>query len=70
MNSVELYAQTLVERHHEIIVSGSRFFFENGNYTIEGEDSVLRLVCSDKELKQYVSRITAALDTAKSPLSL
>lgn len=62
MNIVELYEQTPVERHHEIVVSGNSLFFDNEEYIIEGEESELRLVRSDKELLQKVSQITTKLD--------
>ena len=57
MNLVELYARTSVARHSEIIVSGERVFFDGEEYIITGIDGELRLVRSEKELKQRLARI-------------
>ena len=56
MNLVELYKQTPVERHSEIVVSGDKLFFEDEEYVIQG-DGELRLVRSEKKLKQRLARI-------------
>ena len=68
MNIMELYAQTPVERHHEILVSGDRVFFENEEYVIdaEGELKLIRsqkgLVLSlSKELEQHLAQIETKL---------
>lgn len=62
MNIVELYDKTPVERHHEIVVSGGRLFFEGEEYVIEG-DGNLRLVHSHKAIE-------ASLDQMKSKLGV
>ena len=56
MNLVQLYQQTPVGRHSEIVVSGDKLFFEDEEYVIQG-DGELRLVRSEKELKQRLARI-------------
>ena len=56
MNIVELYAKTPMARHSEIVVSGDKLFFEDEEYVIQG-DGELRLVRSEKELKQRLARI-------------
>jgi len=65
MNLAQLYAQTPVERHQEIIVSGNRLFFDNEEHIIEGEESELRLVRSDKKLLQKVEQLATKLDISK-----
>ena len=57
MNLIELYQQTPVARHSEIIVSSDRLFFDGEEYIITGIDGELRLVRSEKELKQRLARI-------------
>ena len=61
MNLVELYNQTPVERHSEIVVSGDRLFFDGEEYVIDAEGE-LKLVRSQKGLEQQVARITTKLD--------
>ena len=56
MNLVQFYQQTPVKRHSEIVVSGDKLFFEDEEYVIQG-DGELRLVRSEKELKQRLARI-------------
>lgn len=34
MNINELYAKTPVEKHHEIVVSGDRLYFDGEEYVI------------------------------------
>ena len=63
MNLVQLYAQTPVERHHEIIVSGNRLFFDNEEHIIEGEESELRLVRSDKLQPSWTSPSNQSKDS-------
>jgi len=58
MNMMELYARTPVEKHHEIVVSGDRLFFEGEEYVI-GSEGELRLVRSNKGLEQRLDRIEA-----------
>lgn len=60
MNIVELYKQTPVERHQEIVVSGDRLFFDSEEYIING-DGELRLSRSQKDLLQKVDEIRAKL---------
>ena len=68
MNIVELYQQTPVARHSEIIVSNERVFFDGEEYVL-GPDENLSLVRSDKELKQKLTTIEAKLSALKpSPL--
>ena len=56
MNLVQFYQQTPVKRHSEIIVSSDRVFFGDGEYVLQ-PDGELRLVRSEKELKQRLARI-------------
>lgn len=60
MNLEQLYAQTPVARHPEIIVSGDRVFFDGEEYLLvpNGE---LRLVRSQKALEQRLTTIAAKL---------
>ena len=60
MNLTDLYAQTPVERHQEIVVSGGRLYFEDEEYVIQG-DGELKLVHSQKELEQRLARIETKL---------
>ncbi|HEY40740.1 MAG TPA: hypothetical protein G4O18_02650 [Dehalococcoidia bacterium] len=62
MNIVELYELVPQERHSEVVVSGDRLFFDGDEYIIEGEDE-LRLVHSQKELEQQLTRIETRLST-------
>jgi len=56
MNIVELYKQTPVARHSEIIVSSDRLFFDGEEYILQ-PDGELKLIRSEKELKQRLARI-------------
>ena len=60
MNIVELYKQTPVERHQEIVVSSDRLFFVGEEYIING-DGELRLVRSQKDLLQKIDEIRTKL---------
>jgi len=60
MNLTDLYAQTPVERHQEIVVLGDRLYFEDEEYVIQG-DRELKLVHSQKELEQRLARIETKL---------
>jgi len=60
MNIVELYAQTPVERHQEIAVSGDRVFFDGEEYVIGG-DGDLKLVRSQKGVEQRLGQIGTKL---------
>ena len=60
MNLIELYKQTPVARHSEIIVSGERVFFDSEEYVLQ-PDGELKLVRSEKELKQKLTAIEAKL---------
>ena len=57
MNLVQFYQQTPVKRHSEIIISGDRLYFDGEEYIITGIDEELRLVRSEKELKERLARI-------------
>ena len=56
MNTAELYEKVPVERHSEIVISGDKLFFENEEYAIAADEE-LKLVRSEKELKQRLARI-------------
>ena len=56
MNLVQFYQQTPVKRHSEIVVSSDRLFFDGAEYVLQ-PDGELRLVRSEKELKQRLARI-------------
>ena len=60
MNIVELYQQTPVARHSEIIVSSNRLFFNGEEYILQ-PDGELKLVRSEKELKQKLIAIETKL---------
>ena len=60
MNIVELYKQTPVERHHEIVVSGDRVSFDGEEYVINAEKE-LRLIRSQKGLEQQLAQIATKL---------
>ena len=60
MNLVELYKQTPVARHSEIIVSSDRLFFDGEEYILQG-DGELKFIRSEKELKQKLTAIEAKL---------
>jgi len=64
---VQLYQQTPVARHPEIIVSNDRVFFDDEEYIIQ-PDGELKLVRSEKELKQKLIAIEAKLGTIKPSL--
>ena len=69
MDLVQLYQQTPVARHPEIIVSNDRVFFDDEEYILQ-PDGKLKLIRSEKELKQKLTAIEAKLDTIKpSPVS-
>ena len=67
MTIVELYTKTPVARHPEIIVSGERVFFDGEEHILQG-DGELKLVRSEKELKQKLEAIEAKLVTIKPSL--
>lgn len=60
MNLTELYKQTPVERHSEIVTSGDRLFFDNEEYLIRG-DGELRLIRSQKGLEEKLALIDTKL---------
>ena len=60
MNLVELYKQIPVERHHEILASDGRVFFENEEYEIDAEGE-LKLIRSQKGLEQHLAQIRTKL---------
>jgi len=62
MNIMELYQQTPVERHHEIIISGNRLFFDGEEYIISGIDRELKLIHSHKGLEKEIASIKATLN--------
>lgn len=64
MKIEELYAQTPVEKHQDIVISGNRLYFENEEYVIE-TDGDLRLVRSDKGLEQRLAQIEDKLSISK-----
>ena len=56
MNLVQFYQQTPVKRHSEIVISGDKLYFDNEEYAIAADEE-LKLVRSEKELKQRLARI-------------
>lgn len=64
MNIVELYKQTPVERHKDIVVLGDRLFFDGEEYIIQGEGE-LKLVHSHKGLEQKIDQIGIKLSIEK-----
>ena len=60
MNLVELYKQTPEDRHPEIIISSDRLFFDGEEYVLQ-PDGELKLIRSEKELKQKLTAIEAKL---------
>ena len=67
MTLVELYQQTPVARHSEIIVSGEGVFFDGEEYILQ-PDEELKFIRSEKELKQKLAAIEAKLGTIKPSL--
>ena len=67
MNLIELYKQTPVARHSEIIVSSDRLFFDGEEYILQGDEE-LKFIRSEKELKQKLIAIEAKLGTIKPSL--
>lgn len=60
MNLVELYQQTPVEKHPEIVVAGDRLFFDGEEYLVLA-DGDLKLVRSEKELLLRMDQISGEL---------
>ena len=60
MNIVELYEQTPVDLHSQIVISGDRLFFEEEEYVI-GADEELELIRSHKQSNQRLDQIAAKL---------
>lgn len=60
MNLVELYEQTPVEKHRDIVVSGDRVFLDDEEYVLTS-DGELRLIHSDKESKADIKAIKSKL---------
>ncbi len=69
MNIVDLYKQTSVDKHPDIIVIGDRLFFDNEEYILS-PDGDLRLLRSDKEMKQKIITIEANLEAIATNLSV
>ena len=70
MDLVQLYQQTPVARHPEIIVSNDRVFFDDEEYIIHQPDWEFKLIRSEKNLVQRLTVIGAKLDAIKpSPIS-
>ena len=67
MNLVQFYQQTPVARHSEIIVSSDRLFFDGEEYVLQ-PDGELKLIRSEKELKQKLTTIEAKLSALKPSL--
>ena len=61
MNLVELYKQTPVERHSEIVVSSDRLYFDGEEYVIAADEE-LKLIHSHKGLKKDIASIKATLN--------
>ena len=60
MNLKELYDQTPVGRHSEIVVSGDRLYFDGEEYVIR-QDGELKLVHSHKGLEEDIASVKATL---------
>ena len=60
MKIEDLYAQTPVDKHRDIIVLDGRLYFENEEYIIESNDE-LRLVHSQKQVEQQLDQIRTKL---------
>jgi hypothetical protein len=60
-NLKELYDQTPVARHPEIVVSRERVFFNDEEYVIVGGGE-LRLVRSQKRLEERIDQIVLSLN--------
>jgi hypothetical protein len=67
MNIVEFYKQTPLEKHHEIVVSGDRVFFDGEEYVLRA-DGELKLVRSQKGLEQKLDQIKTAFGVADKPV--
>lgn len=64
MNLTELYSQTPVERHREVVISSDRLYFDNEEYVIAGGEELIQ-VKSQKVLEQKLARIEAKLGIGK-----
>ena len=60
MNLTELYEQTPVERHSEVVISGDRLFFDGEEYVVDSEGE-LKLIRSQKGLVQSLEQIQVKL---------
>lgn len=60
MRLPDLYQQTPVARHAEIVVAGDRVFFDGEEYLLQ-PDGNLRLVRSQKGVEQKLEQIAAKL---------
>ena len=69
MKLVELYKQTPVARHPEIIVSGERVFFDGEEYILQG-DGELKLVRDEKALTTQIASLKADLAAIKTKLGV
>ena len=69
MKLVELYQQTPVARHSEIIISEDRLFFDNEEYILSpyGE---LKLVRDEKALTTQIASLKADLAAIKTKLGV
>ena len=68
MDLVQLYQQTPVARHPEIIVSNDRVFFDGEEYVLQ-PDEEFKFIRSEKNLEQKLTTIEAKLNALKpSPL--
>ncbi|MFC2072793.1 hypothetical protein ACFLUU_08910 [Chloroflexota bacterium] len=53
---MELYAKTPRERHHEIVVSGGRLYFDGEEYVINAQGEH-RLIHSNRRLEERLAQI-------------
>ena len=67
MNLVELYKQTPVERHSEIVVSSDRLYFDGEEYAIAADEE-LKLIHSHKKLEADIASVKATLNEINKKL--
>ena len=67
MNLVELYKQTPVERHSEIVVSGGRLYFDDEEYAIAADEE-LKLIHCHKGLEEELASVKATLNEISKKL--
>jgi hypothetical protein len=64
MTISELYSQIPPDKHHEVVVSGDRLYYDGDEYIIHSEDEIT-LIRTQKTLEQKLEEIKSSINTAK-----